>query len=113
MWASTAMIPDPRARQPRDGPMQCGNQSADISVIHRRYKLRASRSPSGADPQPNTHLVRKIASIILAPVDTKGPYQLIEPSRSRLFGLTHCVSRQELAFQGVGRQSPIDLEWLM
>jgi len=29
--------------------MQCGNQPADISVIHRRYKLRASRSPSGAN----------------------------------------------------------------
>ena len=27
------MIPDPRARQPRDGPMKCGNQSADISMI--------------------------------------------------------------------------------
>jgi hypothetical protein len=41
------MIPDARSRQPRDGPMQCGNQPADISVIHRRYKLRASRSRSG------------------------------------------------------------------
>ncbi len=29
--------PRPRARQPRDGQMNCGNQSADISMIHRRY----------------------------------------------------------------------------
>jgi len=47
-----AMIPDTRSRQPRDGPMKCGNQPADISVIHRRYKLRASRSLSGAIPIP-------------------------------------------------------------
>lgn len=33
------MIPEFRARQPRDGPMQCGTQPADISVIHRRLKL--------------------------------------------------------------------------
>jgi hypothetical protein len=32
------MIPDFRARQPRDGPMNCGNQSAHISMIHRRLK---------------------------------------------------------------------------
>ena len=32
------MIPDPRARQPRDGQMNCGNQPADISMIHRRRK---------------------------------------------------------------------------
>jgi len=35
-----AMIPDTRVRQPRDGPMKCGNQSADISMIHRRYSCR-------------------------------------------------------------------------
>ena len=39
MWASHEMIPDFRTRQPRDGPMQCGSQPADISVIHRRLKL--------------------------------------------------------------------------
>lgn len=27
------MIPEIRARQPRDGPMNCGSQSADISMI--------------------------------------------------------------------------------
>jgi hypothetical protein len=27
------MIPDIRARQPCDGPMNCGSQSADISMI--------------------------------------------------------------------------------
>jgi hypothetical protein len=27
------MIPDTRARQPRDGRMNCGNQPADISMI--------------------------------------------------------------------------------
>ena len=48
MWASFRMIPAARPRQPRDGPMQCGTQPADIRVIHRRYKLRASRSLSGA-----------------------------------------------------------------
>jgi hypothetical protein len=31
MWASHGMIPDFRARQPRDGPMQCGNQPAEES----------------------------------------------------------------------------------
>jgi hypothetical protein len=30
------MIPDSRARQPRDGQMNCANQPADISMIHRR-----------------------------------------------------------------------------
>ena len=75
MWASAVMIPDTRARQPRDGPMQCGNQPADISVIHRRFKLRASRSPSGAHANPDPPLVRKIASITLASLDTNGPYQ--------------------------------------
>jgi hypothetical protein len=30
------MIPDARARQPCDGQMNCGNQSADISMIRRR-----------------------------------------------------------------------------
>ena len=46
-------------------------------MIHRRFKLRASRSPSGAHtPNPHKHPARKIASITLAPVDTEGPYQL-------------------------------------
>lgn len=27
------MIPDIRAKQPRDGPMKCGTQSANMSVI--------------------------------------------------------------------------------
>jgi hypothetical protein len=40
----TAMIPDTRARQPRDVSLSCGNQSANISVIHRRKRFRASRS---------------------------------------------------------------------
>jgi transposase len=44
------MIPDARQRQPRDVPMQCGNQSANIRVIHRRHKLRASHSPSRVTP---------------------------------------------------------------
>ena len=62
MWASTAMIPDTRARQPRDGPMQCGNQPADISVIHRRYSS-ARRVPHPVRiPNPTTPLVPKIAS---------------------------------------------------
>ena len=39
-----AMTPDPRSRQPRDGPMKCGNQPADIRMIHRRQVPRASRS---------------------------------------------------------------------
>jgi hypothetical protein len=33
-------IPETRERQPRDEPMQCGNQSANISVIHRRSSCR-------------------------------------------------------------------------
>jgi hypothetical protein len=32
-----AMIPDIRQRQSRDVPMQCGSQSANIRVIHRRH----------------------------------------------------------------------------
>ena len=36
MWASLAMIPGTRVRQPRDGPMNCGIQPANISMIHRR-----------------------------------------------------------------------------
>jgi hypothetical protein len=78
MWASIVMIPDFRSRQPRDGPMQCGNQPADISVIHRRYKLHASRSPSGAIPAAHTHRARKTARATLVPVDTRGPYQLTD-----------------------------------
>ena len=75
MWASTAMIPDTRARQPRDGPMQCGNQPADISVIHRRYKLRASRSPSGAILTVTFTPRRKIARDTPASLDAGRPYQ--------------------------------------
>src|SRR5512139_1912213 len=32
------MNSDARLRQPRDGQMKCGSQSADISMIHRRYR---------------------------------------------------------------------------
>ena len=69
------MTPDTRARQPRDGPMQCGTQPADISVIHRRFKLRASRSPSGALSHPHTHRTHVTARTTLASVDSQGPYQ--------------------------------------
>jgi hypothetical protein len=41
-----AMIPEIRQRQLRDEPMKCGNQSANIRLIHRRHKLHASRFPS-------------------------------------------------------------------
>ena len=37
------MIPDTRARQPRDGQMKCGNQPADISMIHRRSPMLSRR----------------------------------------------------------------------
>jgi len=37
------MISDTRTRQPRDGTMQCGNQPADIRVIHRRFKAAVRR----------------------------------------------------------------------
>jgi CPA1 family monovalent cation:H+ antiporter len=57
--------------------MQCGNQPADISMIHRRYKLRVSRSPSGASQITSSKHQRSIASNTLAPVDTCRPYQLI------------------------------------
>jgi hypothetical protein len=71
------MIPDSRARQPRDGPMKCGTQPANISMIHRRYKLRASRSRSGVRSNPTSLNVRRgSARNALAPIDTKGPYQL-------------------------------------
>ena len=43
----TDRSPELRARQPRDGQMKCGTQPANISMIHRRLTLRASRSPSG------------------------------------------------------------------
>lgn len=59
MWASTTMIPDSKARQPRDRPMQCGNQPADLSVIHRRYKLRASRVGSVALLQPRRYAISR------------------------------------------------------
>jgi len=45
--ASIVMILDLRQRQPRDGTLQCGNQSADIRLINRRFKLRMPRSLSG------------------------------------------------------------------
>ena len=45
MWASATMIPDHRARQSRDGPMNCGNQPANISMIHRRSSPPARRVP--------------------------------------------------------------------
>ena len=32
------MIPDTRARQPREEEMKCGSQPADIRVIHRRHR---------------------------------------------------------------------------
>lgn len=35
----TMMIPDPRARQPREEEMKCGSQSADVRMIHRRSHL--------------------------------------------------------------------------
>jgi len=71
MWASTAMIPDTRARQPRDGLMQCGNQPADISVIHRRSKLRASRSQSRAIPS-HTHHGRRLPELCLSLLTPQG-----------------------------------------
>jgi hypothetical protein len=40
----TTMAPDSRVRQPRDVSLSCGNQSTNISVIHRRRTLCASRS---------------------------------------------------------------------
>ncbi len=46
------MIPDLRTRQPRDGQMKCGTQSANISMINRRKSFRASRSPSGVMERP-------------------------------------------------------------
>ena len=44
------MISDARLRQPRDGQMKCGSQSADISMIHRRYSRLPSRSSSTCLP---------------------------------------------------------------
>src|ERR1700716_1721476 len=42
-WASTAMIPVIRPRQPREEEMKCGNQPADTRVIHRRSHCPARR----------------------------------------------------------------------
>ena len=56
MWASFGMIPDFRTRQPRDGPMQCGNQPADISVIHRRLKLLRVALPIRCGQRLRTHV---------------------------------------------------------
>jgi hypothetical protein len=72
------MIPDPRTRQPRDAPMQCGSQPADISVIHRRMKLPCLALPircSQAQPPQDTLRMHKTASIIRATLDKQGPYQ--------------------------------------
>ena len=72
-----AMIPDFRQRQPRDVPMQCGSQPAYIRVIHRRHRLRASRSPVQSDTKPRSFVQTSARSrkIPLEPVDTRGPYQ--------------------------------------
>src|ERR1700733_10623019 len=82
------MISDTRTRQPRDGTMQCGNQPADISVIHRRFKDAARRV---AHPVRTTPLlikesknVKKIARISPAPVDKGGPYQAASPAATGL-----------------------------
>jgi len=74
-----AMISDSRQRQPRDVPMQCGNQPANIRMIHRRHKLRAPRSPSRVMQQLHNlstiQAPEPTARIPLAPLDTRGPYQ--------------------------------------
>jgi len=79
MWASFGMISDTRTRQPRDGTMQCGNQPADISVIHRRFKAAARRVAHPVRTTLGTYgrrkYVKKIARISPAPVDKVGPYQ--------------------------------------
>jgi hypothetical protein len=44
------MIPDPRARQPREEKMKCGNQPADIRMINRRSHPRTSRCSLAVRP---------------------------------------------------------------
>ena len=52
-WASIVMIPVTRARQPRDGEMKCGTQSADMSVDPSSLQLsHASRFSSACSVAP-------------------------------------------------------------
>ena len=41
--------PDFRQRQPRDVPMQCGSQPANIRVIHRRHIASRAAFPVESD----------------------------------------------------------------
>ena len=86
MWASHGMIPDFRTRQPRDGPMQCGSQPADISVIHRRLKLLgvALSIRCGKPHRTGESTMRKTARTTRAPLDKHGPYQSLGKSIERL-----------------------------
>jgi hypothetical protein len=70
-----AMLPDARQRQPRDVPMQCGNQPANIRVIHRRHTASRVAFPVESAEAKVISSRRDIARIPLAPVDTRGPYQ--------------------------------------
>jgi len=46
MWASHGMIPDSGARQPRDGPMQCGTHAANVGGICHLGSRRAPLQPA-------------------------------------------------------------------
>jgi len=78
-------------RQPRDGPMQCGSQPADISVIHRRFKLPriALPRPATKPPRKKEILMRKSARSLRAALAKNGPYQL---ANSNLPGVTNKVT---------------------
>ncbi len=69
MWACSGTIPVPRARPPRDGEMNYGNQSADMSLIHRRHTGPRVAFPIRLLPaSPHRDAARR--SIVL--LDTKG-----------------------------------------
>jgi len=74
------MISDTRARQPRDGQMKCGNQSADISMIHRRHDRRRVAFPVRLfNYIERQHMIVKSARKSAVPLDKVRPYQSARP----------------------------------
>jgi hypothetical protein len=77
MCGICVMIPGIRARQPRDGQMNCGNQSAHISLIHRRFTALASRDPCAVDLKMFNIKARKTVKFMRTLLTSVRPYQLL------------------------------------
>lgn len=76
MCGICVMIPGFRARQPRDGPMNCGNQSAHISMIHRRFKPSRRVTLALSILQTFSIEAQKAVKFMRTPLTTVRPYQL-------------------------------------